>query len=104
MKNAFSGPRAEGLRMIAPYKVEESAPGFGERAVDDTPQVSVVFSSNVFQHSHGDKRITLAGDVPVVVFDEFHSVAESQFSCPPAGDQDLLARNVECPDIHSIVF
>ena len=36
-KNALSGPRAEGKRMIAPYKVEESAPGFGERAVDDTP-------------------------------------------------------------------
>ena len=53
--------------MIAPYKVEESAPGFGERAVDDTPQISVVFPSNVFQHSYRDKRIALAGDVPVIV-------------------------------------
>jgi len=77
--------------MIAAYKVEESAPGFGERAVDDTPQVSVVFPSKVFQHSYRDKRITLAGDVPVIVFDELHSVAESQFFCSPAGDQDLLA-------------
>jgi hypothetical protein len=74
-KNAFSGPRAEGTRMIAPYKVEKSAPGFGKRAVDDTPQLSVVFPSNVFQHSYGDKRITLAGNVPVIVFDEYHSLA-----------------------------
>ena len=87
MKNAFSGPRAERKRMIAPYEMEESAPGFGERAVDDTPQVSVVFPSNVFQHSYGDKRITLAGDVPVVVFDEFHLVTESQLFCSPAGDR-----------------
>ena len=90
-KNVFSGPGAEGERMIVPYKVEESAAGFAERAVDDTPQVPVVLPSNVFQHSYRDKGITLTGDVPVIVFDELHAVAESQFFRPAAGDQDLLA-------------
>jgi len=34
-----------------------------------------VFPSNVVPTFLWDKRITLAGDVPVVVFDEFHSLA-----------------------------
>src|SRR2546422_254910 len=93
-ENAFSGPGAERARIIAPYEVEESVPSFGERLVDDAPQVPVVFPSDVFQHSHGDERITRAGDVPVIVFDEFHLVVESQFFGSPAGEQDLLARNI----------
>ena len=31
-------------------------------------------------------------------------MAESQFFCSPAGEQDLLARNIEGPDDHSIVL
>ena len=104
LKDPLSGPGAEGARMIAPNKMEESAAGFGERAVDDAAQIPVVFPPDMFQHSQGDKGITLAGDVAVIVFDEFHLVAESQFFCPPAGEQDLLAGNIECADGRSVVF
>ena len=42
--------------------------------------------------------------IGLINLDEFHLVVESQFFGSPAGEQDLLARNIERPDGHSIVF
>jgi hypothetical protein len=78
-ENTFSCPVAEGTRPITSDGLEESASGMFQTTVNNPSHLHVVFKSNVFEHSYGHESVTLSGNVPIIIFEEFHTVAEIHF-------------------------
>jgi len=78
--------------------------GTFQTTVNNPSHLRVVFQSNVFDHSYGHGSVTLSGNVPIIVFDEFHTVAEFRFLRAVASPAVLLMRDTEPADGHTVVL
>jgi len=75
-ENALSDPWTEWTRLVASNEMQESTSRISDTLMDDTPQVFVMFPSNVLHHTHGDKGVVMSRDIPVVVLDKFLMMTE----------------------------
>src|ERR1017187_9366670 len=94
-ENALSDPRTEWAQLVASDEMQQSASGISDGAMDDAPQVFIMFRSNVLQHPNRDKGVIVSGNVPVVVLDKFHLVTKVFSPRALPREKNLLFGNIE---------
>ncbi len=70
---------------------------------DNLGQRAELPHADVFNHADRDKRIELAGDVPVIIVDELDTITQPFTASTRARVRQLLLRDIEGLDLDPIV-